>query len=126
MRHPVASTLLAMAQSLRLAFDAVREDNALKGNLEQIWYSPPTAFDPACVDMVEQVAHSRGHSYLRSSSGAGYDAKYMADICPTAMVFIPCKDGLSHNELEDAAEKRLISGSQVLLNSAFEKAMEPE
>ena len=126
MRHPVASTLLAMAQSLRLAFDAVREDNALKGNLEQIWYSPPTAFDPACVNMVEQVENSRGHSYLRSSSGAGYDAKYMADICPTAMVFIPCKDGLSHNELEDAAEKRLISGSQVLLNSAFEKAMEPE
>ena len=73
MRHPVASTLLAMAQSLRLAFEAVREDNALKGNLEQIWYSPPTAFDPACVNMVEQVEHSRGHSYLRSSSGAGYD-----------------------------------------------------
>ena len=115
-----------MAQSLRLAFDAVREDNALKGNLEQIWYSPPTAFDPACVNMVEQVENSRGHSYLRSTIGADYNAKYMADICPTAMVFIPCKDGLSHNELEDAAEKRLISGSQVLLNSAFEKAMEPE
>ena len=76
--------------------------------------------------MVERVAHSPGHTYLRIPSGAGHNAKYLADTCPTAMIFIPCNDGLSHNELEDAAEKRLISGSQVLLNSAFEKAMEPE
>lgn len=126
MRHPAASRLLAMADSLRAAFDSVCKDNALKGNLEQIWYSPPTAFDPACVNIVERAAHSRKHPYLRITSGAGHDAKYMADICPTAMIFIPCKDGLSHNELEDAAENHLIAGGQVLLDSAFEKAMEPE
>ena len=55
-----------------------------------------------------------------------HDAKYMADICPTAMIFIPCKDGLSHNELEDAKDDHLIAGGQVLLDAAFEKAMEPE
>ena len=72
------------------------------------------------------AAHSRGLSCLRITSGAGHDAKYMADVCPTAMIFIPCKDGLSHNELEHAAENHLIAGNQVLLDAAFEKAMEPE
>ena len=50
----------------------------------------------------------------------------MAEVCPTAMIFIPCKDGLSHNELEDAADDHLIAGAQVLLEVALTKAMETE
>ena len=74
----------------------------------------------------QRAAHARGYTSRRITSGAGHDAKYMADICPTSMIFIPCKDGLSHNELEDAEDKDLIAGGQVLLDAAFEKAMEPE
>ena len=126
MRHPTPEALTEMAHSMHRTFDDTCKNSNLKGNLEEIWYSPPTAFDPACVDIVERAAHSRGLACLRITSGAGHDAKYMADVCPTAMIFIPCKDGLSHNELEHAAEDHLIAGNQVLLDAAFEKAMEPE
>ena len=63
---------------------------------------------------------------MRIVSGAGHDAKYMIDVCPTAMIFIPCKGGLSHNEMEDAENVRLIAGAQVLLDAALIKAMEAE
>ena len=126
MRHPDSDILSKMALAMHTTFKAVCSNTGLEGNLEEIWYSPPTSFDSVCVDTVERAAHSRGYTSKRITSGAGHDAKYMADICPTAMIFIPCKDGLSHNELEDAEDNDLIAGGQVLLDAAFEKAMEPE
>ena len=126
MRHPASEILSEMAVGMATTFKAVCAGSGLEGKLEEIWYSPPTSFDSVCVDLVERTAHSRGYTSQRITSGAGHDAKYMADICPTAMIFIPCKDGLSHNELEDAKDDHLIAGGQVLLDAAFEKAMEPE
>jgi len=49
-------------------------------------------------------------------TGAGHDAVYMASITPTAMIFVPCKDGVSHNEIEDAKSEHLAAGCQVLLD----------
>ncbi len=126
MRHPDSDILSKMAVGMDTTFKAVCSNTGLEGNLEEIWYSPPTSFDSACIDTVERAAHARGYTSRRITSGAGHDAKYMADICPTSMIFIPCKDGLSHNELEDAEDNDLIAGGQVLLDAAFEKAMELE
>jgi N-carbamoyl-L-amino-acid hydrolase len=57
-------------------------------------------------------------------SGAGHDAKYLAQVCPSAMIFIPCKDGISHNEIEDATPEDVAAGCNVLLQAILEKAAE--
>jgi N-carbamoyl-L-amino-acid hydrolase len=57
-------------------------------------------------------------------SGAGHDAKYLAQVCPSAMIFIPCKDGISHNEIEDATPEDVAAGCDVLLQAILEKATE--
>ncbi len=122
MRHPDADALAAMAAALREAHDGLE---GYGGTLEEIWYSPPTAFDSACVAAVRGAAEALGASYREITSGAGHDAKYMADICPSAMVFIPCRDGISHNEIESAEPEHATAGADVLLLAVMEKAQEP-
>ena len=126
MRHPDPDVLASMGESLRTQFETTCKETKLSGDLEEIWYSPPTNFDPACVHTVERAAQLRQYSNMRIVSGAGHDAKYMADVCPTAMIFIPCKGGLSHNEMEDAEDVHLVAGTQVLFDAALIKAMEEE
>ena len=75
---------------------------------------------------IERAAQLRQYSNMRIVSGADHDAKYIADVFPTAMIFIPCKGGLSHNEMEDAEDVHLVAGTQVLLDAALIKAMEEE
>ena len=55
-------------------------------------------------------------------SGAGHDAVYVADVAPTAMIFVPCKDGVSHNEIEDAKPTDLEAGCNVLLQAMLQSA----
>ena len=68
------------------------------------------------------MAQLRQFSCQRITSGAGHDAKYMADLCPTAMIFIPCDEGLSPNELENAKDEHLVAGAQVLLDTTLARA----
>jgi N-carbamoyl-L-amino-acid hydrolase len=55
-------------------------------------------------------------------SGAGHDAVYMARLAPAGMIFIPCKDGISHNEIEDAQPAHITAGCNVLLHAMLERA----
>ena len=55
-------------------------------------------------------------------SGAGHDAIYMARVAPAGMIFIPCKDGVSHNEIEDADPKDIEAGANVLLHAMLQFA----
>ncbi|MET1116688.1 MAG: Zn-dependent hydrolase [Comamonas sp.] len=82
----------------------------------------PVAFDAALVDSVERAAQSHGLSTLRLPSGAGHDAQMLARICPTAMVFVPSRDGLSHNVREFTAPEQLVQGANVLLQVLLERA----
>jgi beta-ureidopropionase / N-carbamoyl-L-amino-acid hydrolase len=56
---------------------------------------------------------------MEISSGAGHDARYLHYVCPTAMIFIPCKDGISHNEAESAAPDDVAAGTRVLAEATF-------
>ena len=82
----------------------------------------PVAFDAALVDSVERAARSQGLSTLRLPSGAGHDAQMLARVCPTAMVFVPSRDGLSHNVGEFTAPEQLVQGANVLLQVLLERA----
>ena len=122
MRHPEAEVLALMAEELRACFKTVCKARRVTGSISEIWYSPPTLFDAQTINTVEEMAQMRQFSCRRITSGAGHDAKYMADLCPTAMVFIPCDEGLSHNELENAKDEHLVAGAQVLLDTTLARA----
>ena len=75
----------------------------------------PVIFDPAVVELVERTAADLGHSVKRMPSGAGHDAQMFARVCPTAMVFTPSHNGLSHNPAEYTSPADLQAGADVLL-----------
>ncbi len=76
----------------------------------------PVVFDDRVVDLVEATATDLGHSVKRMPSGAGHDAQMLARVCPTAMIFTPSVDGLSHNPAEYTAPADLEAGTNVLLH----------
>ncbi len=82
----------------------------------------PVEFDPAMIDRVEAAAARLGHSSRRMPSGAGHDAQMLARVCPTAMIFTPSVDGLSHNIAELTAPADLEAGANVLLQVVLELA----
>ena len=85
-------------------------------------YFPPCHFDPACIASVREAAEALGLDNLEVGSGAGHDAVYLADVTPTAMIFVPCRDGISHNEIEHAEQAHIAAGADVLLNAVLRHA----
>jgi N-carbamoyl-L-amino-acid hydrolase len=123
LRHPDAAVLDAMHQGLGEACTAVAEASGVSVELDAIWYSPPVAFDPGCVDAVRKGAELHGYSHMDAVSGAGHDAVYVSRLAPTAMVFIPCEDGISHNEIENAEPEHVEAGANVLLHAMLDRAV---
>ena len=82
----------------------------------------PVAFDPAVVDLVARAAEKRGHRVMRLPSGAGHDAQMLARMCPTGMVFVPSRAGISHNPAEFTEPADLAAGTQVLADVLVELA----
>ncbi len=122
-RHPEDAVLTAMDQELRQACaDAAAASGGLEVAVKEFWYFPPTPFDPSLVAAVRDAAAALGQPHQDIVSGAGHDAVYMARVAPSAMVFVPCKDGISHNEVEDALPADLAAGCDVLLNALLECA----
>ena len=82
----------------------------------------PVAFDPVVVDLVERTAEKRGLRVMRLPSGAGHDAQMLARLCPTGMVFVPSRAGVSHNPAEFTDPDDLAAGTQVLADVLVELA----
>lgn len=122
LRHPDDAMLDAMERDLRAVCEAAARARGLKVSVAQAWSSPATPFDAQCVALVEAATKRLGYSHERIVSGAGHDAIHLARHCPTAMVFIPCVDGLSHNEAEDALPADVTAGANVLLNAVAARA----
>ena len=114
-RHPEDSGLKAMEEKLRAACAQVEDECHVVVRMQEVVYFPPCRFDPRCVAAVRAGAQAAGYSSLEIVSGAGHDAVYVAGVAPTAMIFVPCREGISHNELEDAKPEHLAAGCNVLL-----------
>ena len=117
LRCPDADVLRRLESTVRGACNEIAQEMGLELELDEIWYSEPTGFDPKIVDAVAQAAAQGGYAARRIVSGAGHDAKYLADMCPTAMIFIPCEKGISHNEAESITSDQAQAGANVLLNA---------
>ena len=82
----------------------------------------PCVFDASVVEAVERAAVELGVANMRLPSGASHDAMYMARVCPTGMIFVPCEKGVSHNEAENAKPEDLAAGARVLTATLLELA----
>lgn len=82
----------------------------------------PVAFDPALIERVEAIARDLDHSVKRLPSGAGHDAQMLARICPTTMIFVPSRGGISHNVREYTAPGQIAAGADILLSLLLELA----
>jgi len=119
----VNDELLNTMHEEMLAFiEATRVASGLAIGIERVSYYPPCPFHPDCVEAVRSATAKLGYSTMDVVSGAGHDAIYAARLAPAGMIFVPCKDGISHNEIEDARADHLEAGCNVLLHAMLERA----
>jgi N-carbamoyl-L-amino-acid hydrolase len=119
------ATLTAMVDKLNARAQEIAKQGKVSIAVTQVVYFPPAAFAPELVQAVRSGAQTIGLSEMDVVSGAGHDAVYMARVAPTAMIFVPCKDGISHNEIEDAKADHLEAGCNVLLHAMLACASQP-
>ncbi|KJK17836.1 allantoate amidohydrolase [Burkholderiaceae bacterium 16] len=111
-----------MDAAMRTTFAEIAERGAVSVEIRQVVKFEPCVFAPECVDSVRRAAAALGLPHMDVVSGAGHDAVYVAQRAPTGMIFVPCKDGISHNELEDALPEHIEAGANVLLQAMLEHA----
>jgi len=114
--------LSAMDAELKEAVQRIATKGKVEATAEQVVYFQPQPFTPTLVTAVREAAQAQGLSWMNVISGAGHDAVYLARVCPTAMIFVPCLDGISHNEIEDAQPDHLEAGCNVLLQAMVQSA----
>ncbi|MGN8061926.1 Zn-dependent hydrolase [Ralstonia sp. 22111] len=122
LRHHEDVRIAEMESTLRERFADIAERRGLTVQIDQHWVSPATPFDPVCVKAVADAVEALDYRHQRIVSGAGHDAIQIAKHCPTAMIFIPCVNGLSHNEAEDALPEDVTRGADVLLHAMLARA----
>ncbi len=123
-RHPDAQRYDALKRAVHHLVRASLEEQALEGEARCVWEAPGVSFDAACVSAVRDAAASLGLASIDMVSGAGHDSCNVAAVAPTAMVFVPCAGGLSHNEAESATAADLTAGANVLLHAMLALALE--
>ncbi len=121
-RHPSDESLTAMNDELHAICCDIARAAQVEVEVKDFWYFPPTPFDPKLVEAVRAGAARYGYPHMDIISGAGHDAVYMARVAPSAMIFVPCEDGISHNEVENAKPADLAAGCNVLLHAILSHA----
>ncbi len=111
-RHPDAAVLKRLGDQIRDLCQA--HGGGCEVTVKETIDAPPTTFDAGVRARVRAAAERQGLPCLDMVSGATHDAKFMAGLCPTGMIFVPCAGGLSHNEAESATPGDLAAGARVL------------
>jgi beta-ureidopropionase / N-carbamoyl-L-amino-acid hydrolase len=122
LRNSTDALVDQMADEVKALANRVAAESGLAVKIELVSSYSAIAFHDDCVDAVGRAAAKLGYSHMPAVSGAGHDAVYMARLAPSGMIFIPCKDGISHNEIEDAKPEHITAGCNVLLHAMLERA----
>jgi beta-ureidopropionase / N-carbamoyl-L-amino-acid hydrolase len=121
-RHPEEAEVDRLDAQFPREAGFIARDCGVKLEITRLFRIPAQPFDPSCIDLVRQAAARAGYAAREIVSGAAHDAVYVARHVPTAMVFTPCKDGLSHNEAEDMRAEEAEAGCQVLFEAVVARA----
>jgi N-carbamoyl-L-amino-acid hydrolase len=120
LRHPDEATLEILETEIRAALAQTAADLRLDATLDRIWSQAPVPFHPRCIAAVTKAATLCGFSAREIVSGALHDAAYVSRVAPAGMIFVPCRDGISHNEEEFSSQEQCARGAQVLLQAVLE------
>jgi N-carbamoyl-L-amino-acid hydrolase len=118
-RHPDPAVIDRMEQELAEVVSGIINAVGVEVTIKNIMNQPSVQFDAECIEAVRQAAKTSGFSSREIISGAGHDAAYVSRVAPTAMVFIPCRNGISHNEEEFSSKEQCAAGAQVLLEAVL-------
>jgi N-carbamoyl-L-amino-acid hydrolase len=122
LRHHDMAILDRMDSNLRAMVAQHSALAQIQSSVKGIWSLPVTQFDPACIAAVQKASDQLGCRSMEMVSGAGHDSLHVASVAPTAMIFVPCENGLSHNEAENASPADLEAGCNVLLHAMISMA----
>ncbi|MCB2103031.1 MAG: M20 family metallo-hydrolase [Rhodobacterales bacterium] len=114
-RHPESAVIHAL--SVRVAPTCQGHAGPCGVSVRELRDVPPVSFDLDVIRLIDDMAAGLGYRYRRMNSGAGHDAEHLAHVCPTGMVFVPCRGGRSHTVTEDARPEDLAAGTAVLAAS---------
>lgn len=117
LRHPDQATLDEIDTRFRALAQEIADECNLESDIHEEWRSPAVVFDTDCVAAVDAAVKALGYPHRKMSSGAGHDSVYVSKVVPASMIFIPCKDGISHNEAESAKPEDVEAGCNVLANA---------
>ncbi|MDG1988233.1 MAG: Zn-dependent hydrolase [Halieaceae bacterium] len=123
MRHPEQDTLNEMDKKMRDIINKECEAYNLISEVRVEWNSPAIKFNNDCVTAVQGAVDLLGYSNMQMVSGAGHDSVYVSRVAPTSMIFIPCENGLSHNEEENAKFEDIEAGCNVLFHAMLNQAL---
>jgi N-carbamoyl-L-amino-acid hydrolase len=121
-RHPDSEQYRSLRAEVNQVVEAALKRHALKGEIRCVWEAPGVVFDAACVTAVREAATALKCNAMEMVSGAGHDSCNLAAVVPTAMIFVPCAGGLSHNEAESALPADLEAGANVLMHAMLSLA----
>jgi hydantoinase/carbamoylase family amidase len=116
-RGPVADAYFGVARDIAAFAQQAAERRGMTAEYRERQTLVPTPMDDRILDALETAAQSTGEPYVRMHSGAAHDTMCVADRVPTAMVFVPCKDGISHHPDEDADPADAALAAEIILNA---------
>lgn len=121
-RHPDDRALAGLAEEAGALCQSIAVAHGCRARVTERIAIPPRRMDRGCVAAVAQAARALGYRHRELSSGALHDAANIAATVPAAMIFVPCRDGISHNVAEYAAPEDLARGADVLLHAMLDRA----
>jgi N-carbamoyl-L-amino-acid hydrolase len=122
LRNATDALVDQMVDEVKAFAAKIAKESGLDVKIEMVSSYSAIGFHDDCIDAVARAAKKLGYSNMPVVSGAGHDAVYMAKLASSGMIFIPCKDGISHNEIEDATPEHITAGCNVLLHAMLERA----
>lgn len=122
MRDPDMQRLESLDELLREAASRAAEEEGVSIEVNRLSRTAPVEFDAEVLEAIRRGADRAGIGHMDMISGAGHDACHLARVAPTGLIFVPCKDGISHNEAESAEPEDLAAGCEVLYQVALERA----
>lgn len=116
LRDPDEDHLKQEESALTAFLETLSQEEQVAIGVERMARFEPVTFDEGIVRAIESCAAARGLAHKRMTSGAGHDAQMIARIAPAAMIFVPSRNGISHNPKEFTADQHLVAGANVLLD----------
>jgi N-carbamoyl-L-amino-acid hydrolase len=120
LRHPDKDVLLPRGDAIEATVKGALA--TCTATVTERFHALPSRFDPMVPDAVERAALAQGLKALRLSSGAFHDAQFLAPLCPSGMIFVPCRGGVSHHPSEYSSPAQLAAGARVLATALIDLA----